>query len=313
MFDFSGNFERTYPPRARGVAEPGAAEFVVRRLSPSVAWYRCAAGRPFLTARHLPAETASMQLVFYPSGMDAHVEYMDGQAIKVGGGEAGSLRLVDMAEDRDLNCVVTSPSRHLILRQSVIDEVIAFLGRSVLSSGEWRRDQPFSDPILATLLNIIDEADAPADEMDRVFSDKILAAVIAHLVKNYCSEEGAGQGHTGLSVSQERRAKAFLLSRISENVSLGEVAQACDLSPGHFGELFRRTTGKSPFHWLRDQRLAMSLRLMRGSDMSLSELALACGFASQSHFTRLFSAAHGVSPGQWRKTNGADDVGRRAA
>jgi len=40
---------------------------------------------------------------------------------------------------------------------------------------------------------------------------------------------------------------------------------------------------------------------MKETDASLTDIALACGFADQSHFTRVFSKFAGVSPGTWRR------------
>jgi AraC-like DNA-binding protein len=41
--------------------------------------------------------------------------------------------------------------------------------------------------------------------------------------------------------------------------------------------------------------------MLRGSETSLADIALACGFADQSHFTRTFTRVFGISPGAWRK------------
>jgi transcriptional regulator GlxA family with amidase domain len=40
------------------------------------------------------------------------------------------------------------------------------------------------------------------------------------------------------------------------------------------------------------------------TDTPLADVALACGFADQSHFTRVFSAATGLPPGAWRRATG---------
>lgn len=42
-------------------------------------------------------------------------------------------------------------------------------------------------------------------------------------------------------------------------------------------------------------------QLMTVRDLSLAEIAMSAGFANQSHFTRVFSALVGVSPGVWRR------------
>ena len=50
-----------------------------------------------------------------------------------------------------------------------------------------------------------------------------------------------------------------------------------------------------------ERRLAKSRELLARTDLSLSEVAFAVGFADQSHFTRRFRRVVGVSPGQFRK------------
>lgn len=47
--------------------------------------------------------------------------------------------------------------------------------------------------------------------------------------------------------------------------------------------------------------MSAAKQLMNVRDLSLSEIAMSAGFANQSHFTRVFSAIVGVSPGVWRR------------
>ena len=49
------------------------------------------------------------------------------------------------------------------------------------------------------------------------------------------------------------------------------------------------------------QRVKAAKQLMTVRDLPLSEIAISAGFANQSHFTRVFSAAVGVSPAAWRR------------
>jgi AraC family transcriptional regulator len=49
------------------------------------------------------------------------------------------------------------------------------------------------------------------------------------------------------------------------------------------------------------RRIDKAKDLLRSSDLSLNEIALACGFADQSHFTAVFTRMVGVSPGFWRR------------
>src|SRR6266567_2961570 len=63
--------------------------------------------------------------------------------------------------------------------------------------------------------------------------------------------------------------------------------------------------GTTPYRWFIEQRLAQSKSLLESTSDELSEIALACGFADQSHFTRTFSRFVGHSPAVWRRLQSA--------
>jgi len=83
-------------------------------------------------------------------------------------------------------------------------------------------------------------------------------------------------------------------------ISLTRIASECGLSAAHFARAFRISTGAPPHRWLVNQRIEQSKALLVGSTLSLTEIAIKCGFSDQSHFTRAFSAAVGATPGRWR-------------
>ncbi|MGN6465187.1 MAG: helix-turn-helix transcriptional regulator, partial [Rhizobiaceae bacterium] len=84
-------------------------------------------------------------------------------------------------------------------------------------------------------------------------------------------------------------------------VSLTELASECGLSPRHFARAFKQSVGVAPHHWMVRRRCDRAKDMLRGSETSLADIALACGFADQSHFTRTFTRVFGISPGAWRK------------
>ncbi|WP_420998407.1 AraC family transcriptional regulator [Cupriavidus sp. 30B13] len=98
---------------------------------------------------------------------------------------------------------------------------------------------------------------------------------------------------------QLKRATEFMLAHLAQSISLEHVAAHCSLSINHFVRAFRQTTGKTPHQWLIQQRLDAAMQLLRTGHVSLSQAARACGFADQSHLTRVFSARVGVTPGVW--------------
>jgi AraC family transcriptional regulator len=68
-----------------------------------------------------------------------------------------------------------------------------------------------------------------------------------------------------------------------------------------FSRAFKQSTGIPPHQWLLDRRVETAKDLLRRSCLSLTDIALTCGFSDQSHFTRVFVRACGVSPGVWRR------------
>ena len=105
----------------------------------------------------------------------------------------------------------------------------------------------------------------------------------------------------GLAPWQERRAREILRANIKRGVALKEVARECDLSVGHFSHAFRHTLGTAPHKWLIKQRVLLSKGKLPDDGLSLSDVATECCFSDQSHLTRVFTQAVGVSPGAWRR------------
>jgi AraC-like DNA-binding protein len=73
------------------------------------------------------------------------------------------------------------------------------------------------------------------------------------------------------------------------------------LSAKHFARAFRQSTGVPPHRWLIEKRIERAKALLLGGGLSLAEIALACGFADQSHFTAAFRRGTGITPGAYRR------------
>jgi AraC-like DNA-binding protein len=92
------------------------------------------------------------------------------------------------------------------------------------------------------------------------------------------------------------RAIRLFDQRFAERVTLKEAARVAGLSPDHFVEVFRLAVGCTPHQYLVQCRLRHARRLiaLEGHRKSLTEIALATGFADQAHLTRHFQLKLGV-------------------
>ncbi|NTX50736.1 AraC family transcriptional regulator [Myxococcus sp. CA039A] len=167
------------------------------------------------------------------------------------------------------------------------------------------RHQPgvgFSDPVVKHLLLALRPALAAPEEVSTLYADHVALALVTHLASGYGAFHAARTNlRGGLSPVHARRVKELIDSRLDGSVSLADLARTCGLSERHFARAFRETTGQPPHRWLVGRRLEKARQLLEAATQSLSEIAVACGFANQSHFTRTFTRVVGTSPGAWRR------------
>jgi AraC family transcriptional regulator len=98
------------------------------------------------------------------------------------------------------------------------------------------------------------------------------------------------------------RAQEILHARFAEPLRTGEIAREVEVHPAHLARTFRGCFQVSMGAYVRRLRLEwVALQLAR-SETSLARLALAAGFADQSHFTRAFKQYSGLTPSAYRRT-----------
>ena len=85
-----------------------------------------------------------------------------------------------------------------------------------------------------------------------------------------------------------------------ERLSIAGLARQAGLSAYHFLRMFRQLVGMTPHQYVLRTRLHRAAMLLRGSDRSISEIALEAGFEDLSTFNRRFRRVMGVTPGVYR-------------
>ena len=97
------------------------------------------------------------------------------------------------------------------------------------------------------------------------------------------------------------KAKEYLHDNLSESIVCDDVARIAGVHPVHLARVFREKTGCTIGEYLRRVRIEFASRQISGTNVSLSEIALAAGFADQSHLTKTFKAHFGVTPSNYRR------------
>jgi transcriptional regulator GlxA family with amidase domain len=104
----------------------------------------------------------------------------------------------------------------------------------------------------------------------------------------------------GLPPRALRRVREFVEAHLEENVSIQALADTAGLSMYHFARAFKQSEGMTPHGYVVQCRVRRVQKLLAGTDLPLSEIALASGFSDQSHCARRFREHVGVTPSDYR-------------
>ncbi len=98
-------------------------------------------------------------------------------------------------------------------------------------------------------------------------------------------------------VERINRAIDYVVGNLAEPLNLEEVGKAAGFSPFHFHRVFKALLGETLNQFVKRQRLERALYLMsHAPQRSLTDVALDCGFASSSDFSRSFKQHYGQAP-----------------
>jgi AraC family transcriptional regulator len=189
------------------------------------------------------------------------------------------------------------------LALSILPEALThFDGESDVSTLSLRSALLIDRPLLHAILKALaDEVTAPGTH-GQLYTDSLIVALHVDLLRH---KEGlqpvATKGR--LAPWRLRRAEAMIRSRVTEDISLAELAREAGLSVSHFARAFRKSTGLPPHKYQLNARIELAKQLLTKKNMSLTQIGLECGFSEQSKFTRAFNRAVGKSPGAWRREN----------
>ncbi len=134
-------------------------------------------------------------------------------------------------------------------------------------------------------------------------ADEAITIVLLQLIERYGGRIPPSQTRTR-EPQAVSRAKDFLSENLDGQADLNALADAAGLSPFHLIRVFRKATGLTPHAWLVDRRVHRATELLR-QGRAPAGIALSCGFADQSHLSRLFKSRVGVTPGQYKGNRAA--------
>lgn len=96
-----------------------------------------------------------------------------------------------------------------------------------------------------------------------------------------------------------KNALEYMETNYQNPISLEELAEAASMSPKYFCKFFYEMTHKTPIDYLNHQRIEHACYQLATTDLSVTEIALNCGFNDLSYFIKTFRRYKGVTPGKY--------------
>lgn len=226
--------------------------------------------------------------------------FIGGHSVHRGGYGARTTSIVDLQEEPTAYLESPFDVMHFYVSRAAINEIADDQGVPRISGLSCERG--VFDPTVWHLGEALTPALERPDEIGAMYADHLLLATHTYFAVAFGGMRlPAQRSRGGLAPWQTRCATELMIARLGEDMSLSEPAKACGLSLSYFSRAFKQSVGMAPHRWLLLQRVLRAKDLLRNAERSLAEIAGSCGFADQSHFTRVFTNVVGVSPGAWRK------------
>ena len=93
----------------------------------------------------------------------------------------------------------------------------------------------------------------------------------------------------------------YIQENMGRTIRREDLARVAGLSVPRFHVLFTKAFGRAPMDFVRDERMRRARRMLLWTDMPVAEVAWACGYPDQYHFSRAFKAHEGMPPTHYRR------------
>lgn len=185
-----------------------------------------------------------------------------------------------------LTGIYTADRHRLGVLKSRVLELVVMLGRAAMEGG--------ADEEAVLGLNY-----ASLTELGAIGDEEELSGWVRRMLERCLEALSQLEGPT--AAGRLAGILAEMEGRVEEPLRLEEMARKAGLSASQFSRLLKERTGHSFGGLLAFYRVERAKRLLCEVDVTVGEVAAACGFFDQSHFAKAFRKQTGKSPGEWRK------------
>ena len=136
----------------------------------------------------------------------------------------------------------------------------------------------------------------------RLYTESLTNILGIHLLRNYCTFKATVREYEGgLPKYKLKQLLDYIHANLAQDIKLANLAQVVGMSQYYFCQLFKQSMGIAPYQYVIQQRVERAKQLLKCREMAITDVALECGFANQSHFTKHFRKLTGITPKAYRE------------
>jgi AraC family transcriptional regulator len=184
---------------------------------------------------------------------------------------------------------------------SLVNEVHVELDRR--PEGELRCRTNFEDSAAHQLMKLLFTDFADGYPAGRLYTDHLIHA-LAYRFLVIGREDAPSSAVKLVSPLPKHILRRVIeqMRNLDSKLSLQMLAKESGYSRVHFLRMFRAATGYTPHNYLLKLRVDRVRELLASPTLSLTDIALECGFSSHSHLSRVFRQVLGATPSEYRRS-----------
>ena len=245
-------------------------------------------------------------LTFFLSSNDRQIIYRKSNKIFDGPMKAGDFYLYPAHTISHTQWQSIDKTFHLAIAPSFLARIAEETESTKPGTIELQSIPKQQDRTLTHLVQLfLDEmlTQTPQEMGERLYQESLSTMLGLHLLRRYSTiTEKHGEDHSGLSPIQVHKILTYIQDNLADKISLQEMADQIGMSRSYFATQFKNSQGITPHQFVTRERIEKAKNLLRNRQNELSEIALSCGFSSQSHFNRAFKQQVGITPRKYQKS-----------
>ena len=139
---------------------------------------------------------------------------------------------------------------------------------------------------------------------EKLYLESLANLLAVHLLKNYLNHElKVPSLERGLSPKKLDSVLQYIEANLDRKITLSKLANIAGVGKFYFSRLFKSSLGLTPYQYVIRQRVGRAKKLLTYSNVPICDIALDCGFSSQSHLAKHFRSMVKASPMSYRKSS----------